>query len=141
MLVCPVNCVPGVMGAGLAKAFARRCPSLIDFHRERCASGALAPGKTVIFEGKVDQGVVMLPTKRHFRNQSTLEDVGSALKHMAKMLQFGTEIGDKHDSIAIPALGCGLGGLRWEDVRPIIIEALAPLDIDVMLYAPKEGAE
>jgi O-acetyl-ADP-ribose deacetylase (regulator of RNase III) len=40
-------------------------------------------------------------------------------------------------SIAIPPLGCGLGGLNWAEVRPRIEVAFSVLpDVDVVLYAP-----
>jgi O-acetyl-ADP-ribose deacetylase (regulator of RNase III) len=41
-------------------------------------------------------------------------------------------------SIAIPPLGCGLGGLRWTDVRAKIEEAFQDLpDVEVLLYERK----
>ncbi len=40
-------------------------------------------------------------------------------------------------SIAIPALGCGLGQLKWKDVKPLIEETFIKLkDIDVILFEP-----
>ena len=40
-------------------------------------------------------------------------------------------------SIAIPPLGCGLGGLDWGDVRPRIEQAFARLpEVRVLLYEP-----
>lgn len=44
-------------------------------------------------------------------------------------------------SVAVPALGCGLGGLKWSEVRPRIERALAHLEeVDVRLYEPTERA-
>jgi O-acetyl-ADP-ribose deacetylase (regulator of RNase III) len=35
-------------------------------------------------------------------------------------------------SIAMPALGCGLGGLKWSEVQPLIVKHLGALpDLDV----------
>ena len=39
-------------------------------------------------------------------------------------------------SLALPPLGCGNGGLNWQEVRPQIIAALEPLGIEVHLYEP-----
>ena len=40
-------------------------------------------------------------------------------------------------SVAIPPLGCGLGGLDWKEVRPMIEKAFAELpDVEVLLYEP-----
>ena len=40
-------------------------------------------------------------------------------------------------SLAMPALGCGVGGLDWKDVEPVLQEGLSDLDIPVELYAPR----
>lgn len=40
-------------------------------------------------------------------------------------------------SIAIPPLGCGLGGLARADVEPLIVNALAALpDVRAIVYGP-----
>ncbi|BBD70046.1 hypothetical protein NIES4072_64260 [Nostoc commune NIES-4072] len=40
-------------------------------------------------------------------------------------------------SIAIPALGCGNGGLNWADVKPLIESAFAQLpDVQVIIFEP-----
>lgn len=40
-------------------------------------------------------------------------------------------------SIAIPPLGCGLGGLNWADVRSRIQESLVAIsELRVLLYEP-----
>ena len=40
-------------------------------------------------------------------------------------------------SVAVPALGSGLGGLDWEDVREVIQDELSGLeDINIMVYEP-----
>ena len=38
--------------------------------------------------------------------------------------------------LAVPPLGCGLGGLSWADVRPRIEDALADLPTRVLVYEP-----
>lgn len=135
VLVCPVNCVPGVMGAGLALEFAKRFTGLRADHRGYCRNRLLAPGSPVVVGGFPRGGfVVFFPTKRHWRDASRLDDVAAGLEKMARIPCIR-----ECRSIAIPALGCGLGGLDWRDVRPLIVEALAPIEIEVLLYAPKEG--
>ena len=38
-------------------------------------------------------------------------------------------------SVAIPKLGCGLGGLDWNKIRPLIVEKMSSLDgINVEIY-------
>lgn len=137
VLVCPVNCIPGVMGKGLALEFAKRWPELKSAHRHACqAVRHLRPGMvttTGVGAGVGRVCIMFFPTKHHWGNPSKIEYIRDGL---ADMRRWG-DPPDPFKSFAIPAIGCGLGGLRWEDVRPLIVEALAPLDITVMLYAPK----
>jgi O-acetyl-ADP-ribose deacetylase (regulator of RNase III) len=40
--------------------------------------------------------------------------------------------------VALPKLGCGLGGLDWNTVRPLIEQALGDLEgVDVVVYEGK----
>lgn len=74
------------------------------------------------------------PTKRHWRDSSRIEDVESGLVALVETI---AEHGMR--SIAVPALGCGLGGLAWMDVRPRIERALGVVaDVDVRLFEPAD---
>ena len=154
VLVCPVNCTPGVMGAGLAREFVKRWPTLKALHRDRVARGTLGIcTPDTVWATHDGPRVVLFPTKRDWRAPSRLGDIRFGMSAVPSLLGFQrwtrhSEDGQTYEqitrpawcrSIAFPALGCGLGGLQWEDVRPLIVEAMAPLDITVMLYAPKEG--
>lgn len=130
-LVNPVNCV-GVAGKGLALEFRKRWPEIYVFYREDCQSGWLRPGRLSIQYGNDGQIVVEFPTKRHWRDASEIVDVQAGLEALERYLRE-----HKLASVAVPALGCGLGGLDWVDVRPLIVEALGGLDCDVMLYGPQ----
>lgn len=39
-------------------------------------------------------------------------------------------------SIAIPPLGCGLGGLHWPDVRRLIEKTLSSANAEIIVYEP-----
>jgi hypothetical protein len=42
----------------------------------------------------------------------------------------------------MPPLGCGNGGLDWEDVKPLITEKLSSIaDVDFIVYAPQSEAK
>ena len=76
--------------------------------------------------------VINFPTKRHWRGKSRLGDIESGLLDLVSVIK---RLGMR--SIAIPPLGCGLGGLSWGDVRIRIEAALAILpDVRVLLYEP-----
>jgi O-acetyl-ADP-ribose deacetylase (regulator of RNase III) len=79
--------------------------------------------------------VINFPTKRHWRGNSRIEDIDAGL---AALVADVRRLGIK--SIAVPPLGCGLGGLDWSQVRPRIERAFAALpDVRVLLFAP-DGA-
>lgn len=134
-LVNPVNCV-GVMGKGLALAFKRAFPPMFEAYREACKAGDLEPGRVHVWDNP-DAGsprvVINFPTKRHFRAKSRLEDIEVTLPALVDVVaRLGLA------SIAIPALGAGLGGLAWSDVEPRVVSAFAALpEVDTYLYVPR----
>ncbi|HEU4663731.1 MAG TPA: DNA methyltransferase [Dokdonella sp.] len=133
-LVNTVN-TEGVMGKGIALQFARAFPEMLPSYEAACRAGELAPGRMHVFErGELvdPRYIINFPTKRHWRGKSRLADIDAGLVDLVRVVR---ERGIR--SIALPPLGCGLGGLRWDDVRPRIETAFAALpDVRVMLYAP-----
>lgn len=116
-IVNPVNCV-GVSGAGLALAFRKQYPDNYESYREACSSGECSIGRVVTFQNDVDvspEYIINFPTKRHYRDKSRLSDINKGLVSLSNEIERLNLL-----SIAIPALGCGLGGLKWEEVRPLI---------------------
>lgn len=130
-LVNPVNCV-GVMGAGLAKQFKCRYPYNYILYREACKQKVLKLGTVhyVFVSTNKPQYVINFPTKHHWRENSTLKNIESGLEALVLTIK-SREI----RSIAIPRLGCGLGGLNWEEVKPLIVKYLGPLErCDTLIY-------
>ena len=134
VLVCPVNCV-GVMGKGLALQFKRQFPDNFRAYRQACRDGVLRPGRVLsVPTGQpLPRYVINLPTKRHWRNPSRLDDVDAGLKALAIELQMLDVT-----SIAIPALGCGLGGLDWSQVKPFVVATFAEFpELLVVVFEPR----
>lgn len=133
-LVNPVNCV-GVMGKGLALQFKRSFPANFLAYAAACKRGEVRPGAMFVVEaerGESQQVIINFPTKRHYRDASRIEDVEAGLRALA------IEIESRGiTSIAVPPLGCGLGGLPWADVEPLIRQAMAGVpNTRVLLFAP-----
>ena len=132
-LVNPVNCV-GVAGAGLALQFRQRYPHSVQRYSAACRRGEVKPGHGIITRTGRDEPayIVHLPTKRHWRDDSRLEDIEAGLFNLAGVID---QL--RITSIAIPPLGCGLRGLRWEDVKPLIETAFADCDdLHVIVFTP-----
>jgi O-acetyl-ADP-ribose deacetylase (regulator of RNase III) len=133
-LVNTVNTV-GVMGRGIALQFKRAFPENFRAYAQACKAGEVVPGRMFIHTTGAAANpkyIINFPTKRHWRSNSKLEDIEAGLAALAAAVQ---RLGIR--SIAIPPLGCGLGGLDWGDVRPMIEGAFAELpDVAVDLYEP-----
>lgn len=133
-LVNTVNTV-GVMGKGIALQFKRAFPENYEAYRRACDQKQIRLGEMFVFEtGRLapPRYIINFPTKDHWRSRSKLEDIEAGLDDLAGVIR---ERGVR--SIAIPPLGCGHGGLAWNQVRPRIERALADLeDVDIRLYEP-----
>jgi len=133
-IVNTVNTV-GVMGKGIALQFKRKWPANAKAYEAACKRNEVVPGKMFVFDngGLVEPKLIInFPTKRHWRQPSRMSDIESGLVDLvAQVKHLGVR------SIAIPPLGCGNGGLDWNEVRPRIEKAFRELpDVDVRLFAP-----
>ena len=133
-LVNPVNCV-GIMGKGLALEFKNRFPDNFKEYKQACWKAQVQPGRMFVFntyQPKIHQYVINFPTKRHWRDPSRIEDIETGIQALAEEVR-----SRRITSIAIPALGSGLGGLRWNEVRPIIESGLRELEeVRITVYEP-----
>ena len=133
-LVNPVNCV-GVMGKGIALQFKEKFPDNFKEYTQACWRGRVRPGRMFVFDTyrpQAHQYIINFPTKRHWRDSSRLEDIETGT------LALAGEIRDRRiKSIAIPALGSGLGGLDWNRIRAILESGLRSLeDVRITIYEP-----
>ncbi len=129
-LVNPVNCL-GVMGAGLALQFKRRYPAMYDQYRQDCLNGLYEPGKLMLWkESDVHYNqVINFPTKKQWQAPSKLEYIEAGLVDFVNRYKDFEIV-----SVAFPRLGCGFGGLKWDDVQPLMYKYLDQLiDIQVVL--------
>ena len=130
-LVNPVNCV-GVMGKGLALQFKQRFPENFKLYADFCKADRVRIGVMFVTEASnltESRWIINFPTKLHWRDPSKLEWIESGLKDLRRFL-----IENKVQSVAIPALGAGLGGIDWKDVRRLIECELAGLEAEIMVY-------
>ncbi len=148
-LVNTVNCV-GVMGKGIALEFRNRYKEMYRDYEARCRRQEVKPGVPYRYpslpetgqltlaafsEGsdpEIDPVILNFPTKDHWRGKSKHEYVVRGLESLRDNYQrWGIQ------SIALPALGCGNGGLDWQDVGPLMLDYLSDLDVPVEIYVPQ----
>ncbi len=133
-LVNTVNTV-GVMGKGIALQFRRTYPEMFDAYVKACRAGEVQVGTMFVWQTGSLTGpkyIINFPTKRHWRAPSRLEYIDTGLVDLIRVIR-EREI----QSIAVPPLGAGSGGLDWALVKPRIVEALDQLpDVRVLLYGP-----
>lgn len=129
-LVNPVNC-KGIAGKGLALEFKKRFPVSFDAYRHECQLANLCGECIFLRDG--DRYIGYFFTKNHWINKSQLSDIATGLQDLIGGVKFhGIQ------SIAIPALGCGLGGLDWGDVKPLIESAAQSMpNVRVIVFPPK----
>ncbi len=134
-LVNPVNTV-GVMGKGVALQFRQAYPEMYRAYQKACDARDVHLGQVQMFDlGGLAAGprwIINFPTKGHWKGKSQVKDIEIGLRDLT-----ATVGGLGIRSIALPALGCGNGGLDWSDVLPRIKQAFSNLpDVEVLVYAP-----
>ena len=130
-LVNTVNC-EGFMGKGIAYQFKERFPENNKEYMKACKSGELTIGKILFFEedGKI---IANFPTKNKWREKSQYSYIDSGLTALEKGIAKRNI-----QSIAIPPLGCGNGGLDWNIVKQKIINKFNNSNVDIIIYEPSK---
>lgn len=133
-LVNTVNCV-GVMGRGIALQFRKAFPENFKAYKSICDKKQLQPGMMFVYDLNRFENpryIINFPTKRHWKGKSKIEYIETGLEALVQEV-----ITHNIKSIAIPPLGCGLGGLDWVQVRQTIEKTLTALpNVKVLLYEP-----
>jgi len=133
-LVNTVNCV-GIMGRGIALQFRKAFPENFKAYKVLCDRKALVPGQVHVFDLNRFENpryIINFPTKKHWKGKSRMEYIEAGLKSLV------AEIRKRHiRCVALPPLGCGLGGLSWREVRPLIEKVFQSLpEVHVIVFEP-----
>ncbi len=135
-LVNTVNTV-GVMGKGIALQFKKTFPNNYKLYHNACKTKEIKIGKLfVTVDSNILSGekiIINFPTKTDWRKPSEYEYIEKGLDNLTEVInQYNIK------SIAIPPLGAGNGGLKWEKVKKIINAKLQNLNIDIFIYEPTD---
>lgn len=150
-LTISVN-LQGVMGKGLASRAKYQFPDVYVAYQDACRSRRVTATKPYLYkrEGSLDEELadhgselhtpnavkwfLLFATKRKWRENSRMEDIEGGLNWVQRNFK-----AQNIQSLAMPALGCGLGGLDWRDVGPLMCKYLHGIGIPVAIYLPREG--
>jgi len=149
-LTISVNSV-GIMGKGLASRAKYLFPDVYVFYQDLCRRGALELGKPFLYRREssfnyqladepsslpsfnTNTWFLLFPTKHHWRERADLPGIREGLEWIEKNYKRM-----KLESLALPALGCGLGRLEWREIGPILCTHMSRLKIPVWIYLPAE---
>lgn len=129
-IINPVNTV-GVMGAGLALQFKIRYPEMFYWYKTLCDDNSFKIGNLLFWTAPIDNKIICcFPTKEHYKNKSKLDYIDIGLREVRKTFPlYGIQ------SVALPKLGCGLGGLDFDNqVKPLIEKHLKDSGLDITVY-------
>jgi O-acetyl-ADP-ribose deacetylase (regulator of RNase III) len=149
-LTVSVNTV-GIMGKGIASRAKYQFPDVYVYYQDLCRLRKLKMGVPALYkrEASTDYQMadepesmscangetwfLLFPTKRHWREDADIDGIEKGLQWIVE--NYWKE-GIK--SLALPALGCGLGNLDWKQIGPLMCKYLSLLDIPVFIYLPAE---
>lgn len=125
----------GAMGAGIALECRQRFPEVYENYAAACAKRHFEVNQlllTKLDESRYfgqDKQVLCILTKYHWRQPSRYSIVEESLQAIRK------DYKRLHiESLAIPLLGCGLGGLNPDRVKAMTETYLGELPLKVGLY-------
>ncbi len=144
--------IKGVMGKGLASRAKYQFPGVYVYYQDLCRNSKLKMGRPQLYKressldyeladepqtlsnGNAEKWFLLFPTKRHWREQADIAGIEGGLQWLASNYK---KEGIK--SLAVPALGCGLGRLDWRDVGPLMCRYFKTFDITIAIYIPAEN--
>ncbi|MFN0015654.1 MAG: macro domain-containing protein [Saprospiraceae bacterium] len=121
--------------SGLALSLREALPEMYKDFRHHCHQQHPKPGQIWLWKGTDRQVVSLLtqepPSSEHGHpGRASVVNVNHALRELAKLIEK-----EKISSIALPRLATGVGGLNWDDVRPLIYHYLGEIKARVYVYA------
>ena len=130
------------MNQGLALSLHEQYPAMHkDFHHW-CHQNHPKPGEAWVWGGAEGARVVNLITQEggygggNRPGKASESIVNHALRALKKIVEK-----EGFNSLALPRLATGVGGLDWEQVKPLIESQLGDLDIPIYVYTVYQAGE
>ena len=121
--------------SGLALDLREQWPAMYQDFRHFCHAEHPKPGETWTWAGTEGKRIVNLftqePPSNHQGNpgRANTHNVNLALRKLRQLIEK-----EDFESIALPRLATGVGGLDWNEVLPLIKKHLGDLKIPVYVY-------
>jgi O-acetyl-ADP-ribose deacetylase (regulator of RNase III) len=118
-IIVTTNCV-GVMGKGIALQSKEKYPYNYDRYKQYCNQGYMKPGTIFPYlesTEKKPNWIINFATKDHWKNPSQIIWIKRGLEQLQNFM-----LVSEVRSLAMPPLGCGNRGLKWDDVKRIIVD-------------------
>lgn len=134
-LVNTVNTV-GVMGKGVALQFKEKYPLNFKLYSAACKKGEVKIGKMMVTRDSTLEGekiIINFPTKTEFYRKSQYRFIEEGLQDLVRVIDH-----DQIKSVALPPLGCGYGGLKWEKVKALIQQYLGDNPARIVIFEPND---
>lgn len=120
----------GVMGSGIAPQFKRIWRPMFDEYVEWCRDGRLQLGGVHPWRAPSGVWIYNLGTQVNTGRDARLPAIVDATQ---TMLNHAATHGVA--SIGVPRIGSGIGGLRWQDVKPAITSVAHDHSVRVVLVS------
>lgn len=122
----------GKMGAGIAVEFRKRYPNMYRRYREKCKKHELKPGDLLFYRFHSLPDVFNLVTQKNLKaaREEYLEQAVQKLYMKAKK--------ESITDIAMPEIGCGLGGLSPDFLRKTLNKYFNPSNINITVYQQQD---
>ncbi len=129
------------MGKGIALQFKKMFPGNYASYKKACVSNEIVIGKMFVSVERLlltgeEKIIINFPTKKHWRQPSQYSYISEGLKDLKNVI-----IERNIQSVTLPPLGCGNGGLEWSRVKCLIEEALKELSCEVIVYTPNAAVQ
>ena len=127
---------------GLALSLREQYPAMAKDFRHFCQVSHPKSGDIWTWAGADGKRVVNLmvqdeaPSKQAKPGKATTHNVNTALRNLRHLVEE-----EGFESLALPRLATGVGGLDWEEVRPLIDNHLGDLNIPIYLYTTFRAGE
>ena len=127
---------------GLALSLREQYPAMAKDFRHYCQVSHPKAGEIWAWAGADGKRVVNLmvqdeaPSKQSKPGKATTHNVNVALRHLRALIEE-----ENFESVALPRLATGVGGLAWEEVQPLVENHLGDLQIPVYVYTTFKKGE